>query len=178
MAGCPTRRATGPIPWGSGSGGAGSWWSAAGTSRSGGCPRCSRPAPQVVLVSPAVTPAIEGMAAELTWHERRFEEPDLDGAWYVVAATDDPGVNAAVAAAAEERRIFCARADDARESSAWTMAAGHHGSVTVAVVGNREPRQSAALRDEIITALRDGHLSTTGALDHCAGRGARRWGTG
>ena len=124
---------------------------------------------QVVLVSPAVTPAIEGMAAELTWHERRFEERDLDGAWYVVAATDDPGVNAAVAAAAEERRIFCARADDARESSAWTMAAGHHGSVTVAVVGNREPRQSAALRDEIITALRDGHLSTTGALDRSPG---------
>ena len=123
----------------------------------------------VVLVSPDVTPAIEGMAAELTWHERRFEEADLDGAWYVVAATDDATVNAAVAAAAERRRVFCARADDARESSAWTMAAGHHGSVTVAVVGNREPRQSAALRDEIITALRDGHLSTTGALDHSPG---------
>ena len=43
----------------------------------------------VVLVSPAVTPAIEGMAAELTWLERRFEEADVDGAWYVVAATDD-----------------------------------------------------------------------------------------
>ncbi|MGI8645929.1 MAG: uroporphyrinogen-III C-methyltransferase [Nocardioides sp.] len=124
---------------------------------------------RVVLVSPEVTPAIEGMAADLTWHERRFEEADVDGAWYVVAATDDPSVNAAVASAAEERRVFCARADDARESSAWTMAAGHHGSVTVAVVGNREPRQSAALRDEIITALRDGHLSTTGALEHAAG---------
>ena len=124
---------------------------------------------RVVLVSPEVTPAIEGLGAEITWHRRRFEEPDLDGAWYVMAATDDPAVNAAVAAAAEERRVFCARADDARESSAWTMAAGHHGSVTVAVVGNREPRQSAALRDEIITALRDGHLATTGALEHAPG---------
>lgn len=123
----------------------------------------------VVLVSPEVTPAIEGMLGEITWHERRFEERDLDGAWYVVAATDDPAVNAAVAAVAEKCRVFCARADDARESSAWTMAAGHHGSVTVAVVGNREPRQSAALRDEIINALRDGHLTTSGALDHSPG---------
>ena len=124
---------------------------------------------RVVLVSPQVTPAIEGMAAEITWHERRFDESDLDGAWYVVAATADPVVNAAVAAAAEDRRVFCARADDARESSAWTMAAGHHGSVTVAVVGNREPRQSATLRDEIVNALRDGHLSTSGALEHAPG---------
>ncbi|MEO5852498.1 MAG: uroporphyrinogen-III C-methyltransferase [Nocardioides sp.] len=124
---------------------------------------------RVELVSPEVTPAIEGMAAEITWHERRFEESDVDGAWYVVAATDDREVNAAVSAAAEKRRIFCARADDGRDSSAWTAATGHHGSVTVAVLGNREPRQSAALRDAIVTALRDGHLTTAGALDHRPG---------
>jgi uroporphyrin-III C-methyltransferase/precorrin-2 dehydrogenase/sirohydrochlorin ferrochelatase len=123
----------------------------------------------VVLVSPEVTPAIEGMAAEITWHERRFEEQDLDGAWYAVAATDDPEVNAVVAKAAEERRIFCVRADDARGGSAWTPATGRHGTVTVAVLGNREPRQSAALRDDILTALRDGHLATSGALDHTPG---------
>ncbi|WP_344302658.1 uroporphyrinogen-III C-methyltransferase [Nocardioides bigeumensis] len=123
----------------------------------------------VVVVSPAVTPALEGLVPEIAWIERGFDEHDLDEAWYAVAATDDPGVNAAVAAAADERRIFCSRADDAREATAWTMASGHHGSVTVAVVGNREPRQSAALRDEIITALRDGHLSTKGALDRSPG---------
>ena len=48
-------------------------------------------------------------------------------------------VNARVLAAADERRIFCVRADDAREASAWTMASGRHGQVTVAVLGNREP---------------------------------------
>jgi uroporphyrin-III C-methyltransferase / precorrin-2 dehydrogenase / sirohydrochlorin ferrochelatase len=123
----------------------------------------------VVLVSPAVTPAIEGLTGEITWIERRFEVHDLDEAWYAVAATDDPEVNAAVAAAAEARRIFCVRADDAREATAWTMATGHHGSVTVAVVGNREPRQSAALRDSIVNALRDGQLGTSGALDRTPG---------
>ena len=45
----------------------------------------------VHVVSPAVTPAIEGMvgSGEVTWHERGFADGDLDEAWYVVAATDD-----------------------------------------------------------------------------------------
>ncbi len=123
----------------------------------------------VTLVSPEVTPALEGLAGELTLHLRAFTEDDLDGAWYVVAATDDPEVNARVAAAAERRHTFCVRADDALGGTAWTPAVGHHGSVTVGVLGNREPRKSAALRDDIVTALRDGHLTAADAHDRSPG---------
>ena len=124
---------------------------------------------RVTVVSPEVTPAIEGLAGELALVLREFDEPDLDGAWYVVAATDDPAVNARVAAAAEARHTFCVRADDARGGTAWTPAVGHHGSVTVGVLGNREPRKSAALRDDIVTALRDGHLTASDAHDRSPG---------
>ncbi len=123
----------------------------------------------VTLVSPEVTPALEGLAGELTLVLRDFTETDLEGAWYVVAATDDPDVNARVAAAAESRHTFCVRSDDARGGSAWTPAVGHHGSVTIGVLGNREPRKSAALRDDIVTALRDGHLASTDAHDRTPG---------
>ncbi len=123
----------------------------------------------VTVVSPEVTPALEGMAAEITLVLRRFEAADLDGAWYVIAATNDPHANAAITVAADARRIFCVRSDDATLATAWTPATGRHGSVTVAVLGNREPKQSAALRDDILTALRDGQLSATGALDTTAG---------
>lgn len=58
---------------------------------------------------------------------------------------------------------------DATTGTAWTAASGRHGSVTVSVLGNREPRQSAALRDDILNALADGRLSTVGALDRSAG---------
>ena len=59
----------------------------------------------------------------------RSPPADLDGAWLVVACTDDPAVNAAVAAAAEQRRVFCVRADDARGGTARTPAvAGTTGS--------------------------------------------------
>ena len=123
----------------------------------------------VTLVSPEVTPALEGLSDELTLVLRDFTETDVEGAWYVVAATDDPEVNARVAAAAESRHTFCVRSDDARGGSAWTPAVGHHGSVTVGVLGNREPRKSAALRDDIVIALRDGHLTASDALDRTPG---------
>lgn len=132
-------------------------------------PRLLESGADVLLVSPQVTPALEGMAREITLELREFRPDDLDGAWYAVAATDDRAVNAAVSAAAEERRIFCVRSDDAAEASSWTPAVGRHGSVTVAVLGDREPRQSAQLRDDILTALRDGQLNASNALDRSPG---------
>jgi len=123
----------------------------------------------VLLVSPEVTPALEGLAGEVTWVERRFELADLEDAWYVVAATDDPEVNAAVCEESERRRIFCVRADDASAATAWTPAVGRHGGLTVAVLANREPRRSAGVRDEIMTALRDGTLTARTTLDTTPG---------
>jgi uroporphyrin-III C-methyltransferase/precorrin-2 dehydrogenase/sirohydrochlorin ferrochelatase len=120
----------------------------------------------VVVVSPVTSPAIEGLAAsgEITWHRRGFADSDVDGAWYVIAATDDTAVNEAVSAAAEARRTFCVRSDDARHATAWTPAVGRHAGVTVAVLGNREPRRSAAVRDAIVSGLRDGAIAAP--LDH------------
>lgn len=124
---------------------------------------------RVTVISPEITPALEGMVGEIVWQARAFEPADLDEAWYVIAATDDAAANEAVSQAAEQRRIFCVRADDATQATAWTPAVGRHGSVTVAVLGNREPRQSAALRDDILTALRDGQLNASSALDRSPG---------
>ena len=125
----------------------------------------------VVVVSPEVTPAVEGLAGagEITWHQRGFDAGDVDEAWYVIAATDAAEVNAAVSAAAEERRIFCVRSDDAPKATAWTPAVGRHAGVTVAVLGNRDPRRSAAVRDEIISGLRDGAIAAPQYRDKSPG---------
>ena len=114
----------------------------------------------MVVVSPEVTGSLEGLAdaGEITWERRGFREGDLEDAWYVIAATDVTDVNAAVSREAEQRRIFCVRSDDALQATAWTPAVGRHGGMTVAVVGNREPRRSAALRDQIVDGLRDGAI--------------------
>ena len=123
-------------------------------------PRLIAAGAEVVVVSPVTTPAVEGLATggEIVWHERGYRSGDLDDAWYVVAATDDPAVNDQVSVDAEALRIFCVRADDATQATAWTPAVGRHAGVTVAVLGNREPRRSAAVRDSIVAALRDGAI--------------------
>jgi uroporphyrin-III C-methyltransferase / precorrin-2 dehydrogenase / sirohydrochlorin ferrochelatase len=126
---------------------------------------------EVVVVSPEVTPAVEGMvgSGEVVWHERAFRAADLDDTWYVVAATDDFAANEQVSAAAEERRVFCVRSDDAPKATAWTPAVGRHAGVTVAVLGNRDPRRSAAVRDEIVTGLRDGAIAAPHHRDKTPG---------
>ncbi len=119
----------------------------------------------VLLVSPQVTPALEGLAlgGEITWERRGFEPGDVEGAWYIVAATDQPDVNESVSVAAEAQRIFCVRSDDATKATAWTPATGRHEGLTLAVVANREPRRSAGMRDRILAGLRDGLLPDPGA---------------
>src|SRR4051812_15267748 len=125
----------------------------------------------VHVVSPEVTPAIEGMvgSGEVTWHRRGFEDADLDETWYVIAATDDRSVNEKVSEAAEVRRLFCVRADDATRATAWTPAVGRHAGVTVAVLGQREPQRSAAVRDEILEGLREGTIVARHQRDRSPG---------
>jgi len=125
----------------------------------------------VHVVSPTVSPSIEGLvgAGEITWHQRGFEEGDLEEAWYVVAATDVTEVNERVSVEAERRRIFCVRADDATRATAWTPAVGRAAGVTVAVLGNREPRRSAAVRDEILAGLREGTIVARHQRGHVPG---------
>jgi uroporphyrin-III C-methyltransferase / precorrin-2 dehydrogenase / sirohydrochlorin ferrochelatase len=118
---------------------------------------------EVVVVSPHVTPAIEGqvLAGEVAWVARGFVDDDLVNTWYVIAATDDPGVNEQVSKAAEAERVFCVRSDDGTSATAWTPAVGRYDGLTLAVLGRREPRRTAAVRDAIVTALHEGTVAAS-----------------
>jgi uroporphyrin-III C-methyltransferase/precorrin-2 dehydrogenase/sirohydrochlorin ferrochelatase len=95
----------------------------------------------------------------VVWHQRGYRDGDLEGAWYVVVATDQRDVNEEVSAEAERRRVFCVRSDDGEAATAWTPATGRHGPLTVAVLGSRDPQRSAAVRDEIVSRLRSGEIA-------------------
>src|SRR6516225_2482288 len=114
----------------------------------------------IVLVSPAVTASLEDLAAagRIRWEPRRYANGDCAGAWLVCACTDDPAVNAAVAAEAERERTWSVRADDAQASAAWTPASGRADRVQVGVLSG-DPLHSAAIRDAVIAGLRTGQLS-------------------
>jgi uroporphyrin-III C-methyltransferase / precorrin-2 dehydrogenase / sirohydrochlorin ferrochelatase len=119
----------------------------------------------VVVIAPSVVAPLAELPVVIL--PRRYRDGDLAAAWLAHAATDDPGVNALVAAEAERRRIWCVRADDAAQSAAWTPAVTRHGEVTVAVTANGDPTRSQALRAAISLALADGSLP--------AGRQQRGW---
>jgi uroporphyrin-III C-methyltransferase/precorrin-2 dehydrogenase/sirohydrochlorin ferrochelatase len=115
----------------------------------------------VTVVSPDLTPALESLVAPgpVTWHPRRYVVGDLRGAWYAVAATHDPDVNAAVAAEAERDRVFCARADDRSASSVWTPAVGRQGDLVVGVHGGGDPQRAIGVRDAVLAGLTDGSIA-------------------
>ncbi|MFI7573782.1 uroporphyrinogen-III C-methyltransferase [Micromonospora sp. NPDC049497] len=118
----------------------------------------------VFLVAPELTPALQAHvdAGRLHWAPRRFAPDDLDGAWLVQVAVDDPVAAASVSAAAAERRVFCVRADDRAAATAWTPAVTRHGPVTVAVLGGGDPRRAMTVRDAIrdLLGARKGPLLT------------------
>ncbi|MBD5785808.1 uroporphyrinogen-III C-methyltransferase [Cellulosimicrobium terreum] len=120
-------------------------------------------------------------AGSVTWVPREVRENDLDTAWLVLAATDDSGVNRAVAAWADARRTWCVNAGAAHEGTARTPATTRSGDVLVGVVtaattapelsalqGSRDPRDAdrsprpadprrvRAVRDSIAEHLRAG----------------------
>jgi uroporphyrin-III C-methyltransferase / precorrin-2 dehydrogenase / sirohydrochlorin ferrochelatase len=123
-------------------------------------PRLLSAGADVVLVSPAVTPALEELAAQgrIGWQRRPYAAGDCAGAWFVIACTDRPEVNAAVAEEAEANRTWCVRADDAAAATAWTPASGTAGDTSVGVLSG-DPRHSAAIRDAITAGLRSGTIA-------------------
>ena len=116
----------------------------------------------VHVITRAATPAVEAMAEQtpgITLYLRDYRDGDLDGAWYAVAATDDPAVNAAIVAEAERRHIFCVRADSARDGTAVTPASFDYQGLLVGVLAGGEHRRSAAVRSAIREALHQGRIA-------------------
>jgi uroporphyrin-III C-methyltransferase/precorrin-2 dehydrogenase/sirohydrochlorin ferrochelatase len=111
---------------------------------------------KVTVIAPVV--CADFTKLDVTVLTRRYQDGDLDGAWLVHAATDDPQVNAVVTQAAEQAKIWCVRADDAKVSPARTPAVTRHGDLTVAVTADGDPRRSQRLRSAISHQLAQGQL--------------------
>lgn len=111
---------------------------------------------RVRVVSPTLTPVLSALEASgrISWSARAYAAGDVADAWYVLALTDDPAVNTRVAAEAETRHVFCVRGDHAAGGSAWTPATGRSGGMLLGVIGRREPRRTAAVRDALVEAVR------------------------
>ncbi|MFV8316483.1 uroporphyrinogen-III C-methyltransferase [Mycobacterium sp. 23] len=118
----------------------------------------------VHVISRSATAAVEAMDG-ITLSLREYRDGDLDGAWYALAATDEPEVNAAIVAEAERRHIFCVRADIAVEGTAVTPASFSYAGLSVGVLAGGEHRRSAAIRSAIREALQQGLIAAESSDD-------------
>ncbi|AQT80737.1 uroporphyrinogen-III C-methyltransferase [Mycolicibacterium litorale] len=113
----------------------------------------------VHVIARAASPAVEALGTQtpgITLALRDYRDGDLKGAWYAIAATDEPAVNAAIVDEAERRRIFCVRADIARDGTAVTPASFDYDGLAVGVLAGGEHRRSAAIRSAIREAFQQG----------------------
>ena len=102
-----------------------------------------------------VAPVVSDELAHVTVRRRSFQPDDVEGAWLVLACTGV--VDDEVAAACEQRGIWCVRADDSAQSAAWVPAVARLDGVVVSV-SSRDPRRSVAVRDAIALSLQTGEL--------------------
>ena len=116
----------------------------------------------VRVISRTATPAVEALSQQrsgISLEIREYRDGDLQGAWYAIAATDEPDINAAIVAEAERRHIFCVRADVARAGTAVTPATFEHEGLAVGVLAGGEHRRSAAIRNAIHEAFQQGVIT-------------------
>jgi siroheme synthase-like protein len=101
----------------------------------------------VTVVAPEIRPELEQPGVVL--ERRRFEDADLEGAWYVVAAAP-PEVNRQVLVAAERRQLFVNAVDDPPNATAYAGGVVRRDGVTVAIsTDGRAPALAGLLREAL-----------------------------
>jgi uroporphyrin-III C-methyltransferase/precorrin-2 dehydrogenase/sirohydrochlorin ferrochelatase len=104
------------------------------------------------VVAPRAHSEIQQLAAEgkLEWIERSFEPADLDGSFVVIAATDNPEVNAAIYQGALDRGILCNSVDDIPNCDFFFGSIVSRGDLQIAIsTAGESPAFAQRLRREI-----------------------------
>ena len=104
----------------------------------------------VILIAPEVAEQPEGVTIE----QRPYRNGDLDGAWLVIVATDDTGINETIARDATAAGVLVNRADDPDSGDFTVPAHAHHGPVTIAVhTGGISAAAAGTIRRQLSEAL-------------------------
>ena len=107
---------------------------------------------KVTVISPDLTPELEelSLAGTLSWKKNSFQEGDLNGAFLVIAATDDPDVQKKVHEEAEHHNIMLNVADVPERCSFILPATVRRGDLTVSVsTAGKSPALAKKLRQAL-----------------------------
>jgi precorrin-2 dehydrogenase/sirohydrochlorin ferrochelatase len=109
----------------------------------------------VTVVAPVVLDEVRSQVERVI--ERPYAAGDIDGHRLVIAATDDPAVNAQVFRDADGLGVWVNSVDDPEHCSFTLPAVARRGPVTIAVATDgSSPALARWLRDRVATALPPG----------------------
>jgi precorrin-2 dehydrogenase/sirohydrochlorin ferrochelatase len=106
----------------------------------------------VVVVSSAITPRIEALAAanKISLHRRPYQPDDLIGAFLVIAASDQMEVNARVAKDARAIGVLVNAVDDPPNCDFYAMSIVRRGDLQIAISTNgRSPAFARWMRERL-----------------------------
>ena len=107
---------------------------------------------RITVIAPAIAPPLETLVAEgtIAHHATSYTSAALTGAFLVIAATDSPEVNRAVADEAATHGILAEITDSPELGSFTSPAFVSRGELLISVAtGGRAPALSAAIRAEL-----------------------------
>jgi len=107
---------------------------------------------RVTVVAPRAIWEVERLAAgnEIQWLPREFQPADLDGAFLVIAATSDSGVNGRVFNEAKRREIICNAVDDPPNCDFYFPAIVRRGDLQIAIsTAGESPALAQRLRQAL-----------------------------
>lgn len=106
----------------------------------------------VKLISPEATPVLQKLAEEgqILWEKRIYQPGDLEGAWLVVAATNDPSTQRSIYDEANAKRVFCNMVDVPEFCSFIVPSVVKRGSLTIAIsTSGASPAVARRIRESL-----------------------------
>lgn len=119
---------------------------------------------RVRVISPALHQAMEALLAEegIEWQRKPFAAEDVEGAFLVFAATDQPEVQAAVLAAARSKKLLINMADNPADCDFQIPAVLRRGELSISVATNgTTPAMAALVRRQLEGVIGDEYALLT-----------------
>jgi precorrin-2 dehydrogenase/sirohydrochlorin ferrochelatase len=122
---------------------------------------------QVKVISPKLTPKLQSLVSlgTITFIQRSYQYGDLEDAFLVIAATNDPAVNQAVWAEALQRGCLINAVDDPQHSNFILPATLQRGEMSIAIsTGGGSPALARRLRERFESLIGPEYSTLTEVL--------------
>ena len=111
--------------------------------------------PKLVVVAPEILPEITQMK-DIVCEKRIFTEQDIEGAAFVIAATNEEAVNETISRLCQERGILVNVVDDKEKCGFLFPALVKEGSLTIGIsTEGASPQVAVSLKKQIASELPD-----------------------